>query len=73
MFDYLHATEPGALINLGVHGHFGGRPAMTAVFRQILEYLPRPEGVWFAHHHEVAKWVTEQGIENTSYAARFGK
>src|SRR4030095_9917342 len=23
-FDYLHACEPGALLNLGVHSHFGG-------------------------------------------------
>ena len=36
MFDYLHACEPGALINIGVHSHFGGRPAMAAVFRQLL-------------------------------------
>jgi peptidoglycan/xylan/chitin deacetylase (PgdA/CDA1 family) len=73
MFDYLHATEPGALINIGVHSHFGGRPAMTAIFRQILEYFRGQKDVWFAHHHEVAKWVTDQGIENTSYAARFSK
>ena len=71
MFDYLHACEPGALINLGVHSHFGGRPAMTAMFRQILEYFRGQKDVWFAHHHEVAKWMTEQSIENTSYAARF--
>ncbi|MBX9826221.1 MAG: polysaccharide deacetylase family protein [Xanthobacteraceae bacterium] len=73
MFDYLHACEPGALINLGVHSHFGGRPAMTAVFRQILEYFRSQKDVWFAHHHEVAKWVTEQGFDNTSYTARFSK
>ena len=60
MFDYLHACEPGALINLGVHSHFGGRPAMTAIFRQILEYFRSQKDVWFAHHHEVAKWMTEQ-------------
>ena len=44
MFDYLHACEPGGLINIGVHSHFGGRPAMAAVFRQILEYLREPQG-----------------------------
>ena len=44
MFDYLHACEPGSLINIGIHSHFGGRPTMAAVFRQILEYLPPPQG-----------------------------
>jgi allantoinase len=73
MFDYLHAHEPGALINLGIHAHFGGRPLMTAMFRQILEYFRGKQGVWFAHHHEVAKWIVEQNIEETSYASRFLK
>ena len=71
MFDYLHACEPGGLINIGVHSHFGGRPAMAAVFRQILEYLRSHKDVWFAHHHEVAKWIVEQKFEDTSYPTRF--
>ncbi|HWL31157.1 MAG TPA: polysaccharide deacetylase family protein [Xanthobacteraceae bacterium] len=72
MFDYLHACEPGALINIGVHSHVGGRPAMAAVFRQVLDYLRSRKDVWFAHHHEVAKWIVDQGVEDTSYAKRFG-
>ena len=71
MFDYLHACEPGALINLGVHSHFGGRPLMAAMFRKILEYFRGHKDVWFAHHHEVAKWIVDQKIEDTSYATRF--
>lgn len=71
MFDYLHACEPGSLINIGVHSHFGGRPLMAAVFRQILEYLRGQKDVWFAQHHEVAKWFVDQGIQDTSYARRF--
>jgi peptidoglycan/xylan/chitin deacetylase (PgdA/CDA1 family) len=70
-FDYLHACEPGALINIGVHSHFGGRPAMAAVFRQVLDYLRSKKDVWFARHHEVAKWIVDQKIEDTSYAGRF--
>ena len=71
MFDYLHACEPGALINIGVHSHFGGRPAMAAVFRQLLEYLRSQKGVWFAHHREVARWIAEQKFEDTTYPTRF--
>ena len=70
-FDYLHACEPGALINIGVHSHFGGRPLMTAMFRQILEYFRGHKDVWFAQHHEVAKWLVDQKIDDTSYANRF--
>jgi peptidoglycan/xylan/chitin deacetylase (PgdA/CDA1 family) len=70
-FDYLYACEPGALINLGVHSHFGGRPLMAAMFRQILEYFKSHKDVWFAQHHEIAKWMVEQQIEDTAYARRF--
>jgi allantoinase len=35
-FDYLHACEPGSLINVGLHSHFGGRPLMSAMFRKVL-------------------------------------
>jgi peptidoglycan/xylan/chitin deacetylase (PgdA/CDA1 family) len=73
MFDYLYACEPGALINIGIHAHFGGRPAMAAIFRQILEYFRSHKDVWFAQHHEVAKWIKDEGIETTSYASRFSK
>ena len=66
------SLEPGALINLGVHSHFGGRPLMAAMFRNILEYFRGHKDVWFAQHHEVAKWIVEQKIEDTSYAKRFG-
>ena len=73
MFDYLHACEPGALINLGVHTHFGGRPAMTAIFRMILEYFRGHKDVWFARHDEVAKWIVEQKVTDTSYPSRFSR
>ncbi|MBM3526757.1 MAG: hypothetical protein FJX62_01575 [Alphaproteobacteria bacterium] len=70
-FDYLYACEPGALLHLGVHAHFGGRPLMTAMFRQVLEYLKSHKDVWFAQHHEIAKWIADQQIEDTAYARRF--
>jgi hypothetical protein len=43
------------------------------VFRQILEYFRSQKDVWFAHHHEVAKWLVDEKIEDTSYATRFPK
>ena len=70
-FDYLYACEPGALINLGVHSHFGGRPLMAAMFRKILEYFRSHQDVWFVQHHELAKWMVDQRIEDTAYAQRF--
>ena len=71
-FDYLRACEPGGLINIGIHSHFGGRPAMAAVFRQLLDHLRGHKDVWFAHHRDVAKWIVEQKFEDTSYPTRFG-
>jgi peptidoglycan/xylan/chitin deacetylase (PgdA/CDA1 family) len=69
-FDYLYACEPGALINLGVHSHFGGRPLMAAMFRKILEYFRGHKDVWFVQHHELAKWMVDRNIGDTSYARR---
>jgi peptidoglycan/xylan/chitin deacetylase (PgdA/CDA1 family) len=70
-FDYLYACEPGALLNIGIHSHFGGRPLMAAMFRKVLEYLKSHKDVWFAQHHEVAKWMVDQKIEDTAYPHRF--
>lgn len=70
-FDYLYACEPGALINIGIHSHFGGRPLMAAMFRKVLEYFRGHKDVWFAQHHEVAKWLVDRQIEDTAYARRF--
>jgi peptidoglycan/xylan/chitin deacetylase (PgdA/CDA1 family) len=44
-FEYLNACEPGALLNLGIHSHFGGRPLMAAMFRKTLGYLKSQSGV----------------------------
>jgi allantoinase len=72
-FDYLHAHEPGALINLGIHAHFGGRPLMAVMFRQILDYLRSQKDVWFARHDEIAQWMNDRKTDNPSYASRFFK
>jgi len=69
--DYLYACEPGALINIGVHSHFGGRPLMAAIFREVLQYFQTHKDVWFARHEDVANWLAEQKTKNTTYADRF--
>ncbi len=70
-FDYLHACEPGSLINVGVHSHFGGRPLMSAMFRKVLQYLKGFPDVWFPQHAEVAQWMLDNKIEHPTYASRF--
>ena len=55
-----------------MHGHFGGRPLISAVLDQLLTYMKGRPGVWFARHDELARWVNERGIDELSYAARFG-
>jgi peptidoglycan/xylan/chitin deacetylase (PgdA/CDA1 family) len=70
-FEFLNASEPGALLNLGVHSHFGGRPLMSAIFKKTLEYLKGQQDIWFAQHHEVAQWLTEQKADELSYRGRF--
>jgi hypothetical protein len=59
-FDYLYQNEPGAMINLTVHAHFGGRPLMTAMLAEILRYMKGFSGVWFARHDEAATWVVSK-------------
>jgi len=70
-FDDLYAHEPMALINIGIHSHFGGRPMMAAMFRRILDYMRSFPEVWFPRHEEIARWMIAEGIENPSFAGRF--
>jgi peptidoglycan/xylan/chitin deacetylase (PgdA/CDA1 family) len=70
-FDYLYAHEPMGLINIGFHSHFGGRPLMTAMLRQVLGYCKGFPQVWFPLHREIAQWMIDENIEDPSYAKRF--
>jgi peptidoglycan/xylan/chitin deacetylase (PgdA/CDA1 family) len=56
-FDYLYSAEKPSMINLTVHAHFGGRPLMSAMLSELLEYMKNFSEVWFARHDEVARWV----------------
>lgn len=70
-FDYLYANEPGALINLTLHSHFGGRPLISSVFNQILMYFKQHDGVWYPRHDELAEWFRSTGIQSVPFSRRF--
>ncbi len=70
-FDYLYRHEPMALLHVAIHGHFGGRPLMAAMFLKLLEYLKTFEDAWFPRHRELIQWMEAQGIDGLPYAGRF--
>ncbi|MDH3445456.1 MAG: polysaccharide deacetylase family protein [Deltaproteobacteria bacterium] len=70
-FDYLYAHEPMGLLHVAIHGHFGGRPLVAAMFLKLLEYLKGFEDVWFPRHRELIQWMGEQNIDGLSYSERF--
>ena len=70
-FDFLYNQEPNAFINITLHGHFGGRPLISAVVDQILCYITGHPGVWVPRHDELADWVNDNKIDEIGYAQRF--
>jgi hypothetical protein len=70
-FDYLAANEPMSLLVLVIHCQFGGRPLMTAVLQEILQYIAKSPDVWFARHEELANWALAGGVDEVSYRERY--
>ena len=70
-FDYLYRNEPAAMLVLTLHCHFGGRPLVTAVFEQIINYIRQFQDVWFARHAELGDWARAHSDLDTSYRKRF--
>ena len=70
-FDYLHQNEPMALLVLVIHCQFGGRPLITAVLQEVLQYMAQFPDVWFARHEELARWALAAGADEHSYQSRF--
>ncbi|WP_296556755.1 polysaccharide deacetylase family protein [Pigmentiphaga sp.] len=70
-FDFLYRKEPNAFINITVHGHFGGRPLISAMLDEVLGYIASHPGVWFPRHDELAHWVNEHRIGFIPYSERF--
>lgn len=61
LFDFQYQQEPGSMINITMHGNFGGRPLMTAQLDKFLSYMGQFEGVWMPRHDELAEWTQAQG------------
>jgi peptidoglycan/xylan/chitin deacetylase (PgdA/CDA1 family) len=55
--NFLHRNEPGGLLNLTLHAHFGARPPMAAMLVEILDHLRALGSVWFPRHDELAAYV----------------
>jgi peptidoglycan/xylan/chitin deacetylase (PgdA/CDA1 family) len=70
-FEYLYSQERLGLLNIGIHGHFGGRPLMSAAFLKVLRHLSGFSGVWFATHGEIAEWFAALGVDEIPAAWRF--
>jgi peptidoglycan/xylan/chitin deacetylase (PgdA/CDA1 family) len=71
MFEHLYTQERLGLVNVAIHGHFGGRPLMSAVFSKVLRHLASFSDVWFANHAEIAQWFVGLGVEQISPEQRF--
>jgi peptidoglycan/xylan/chitin deacetylase (PgdA/CDA1 family) len=56
-FDFLYKVEPGSLLNITLHAHFGARPPIAAMVHEILEYIRGHDAVWFARHDELSRHV----------------
>lgn len=69
-FEYLYSQERLGLINIGIHGHFGGRPLMSAMFLKVLGHLSGFSDVWLATHGEIVDWFSALGVDEIPAAQR---
>ena len=70
-FEYLHSQERLGLVNVAIHGHFGGRPLMSAMFSKVLGHFKGHRDVWFATHSEIADWFSALGVDRIAPEQRF--
>ncbi|VCU71952.1 Peptidoglycan deacetylase [Pigmentiphaga humi] len=70
-FDYLYRHEPMSMLVLTLHCHFGGRPMVTAVFDQIVEYIAGHPDVWFCRLEELGDWALAQTQDEHPYRGRY--
>jgi allantoinase len=70
-FDYLYENEPMGLLVFVIHCQFGGRPLITAVLQEVLQYISRFPDVWFARHEELGRWALAADVDEHNYASRF--
>jgi allantoinase len=69
-FDFLYNNEPGGLVVISMHAHFGGRSMMTAAYDELIRYFKTFPDVWFARHEELGAWASQQGTGEKSYNRR---
>jgi allantoinase len=70
-FDYLQRNEPMSMLVLTLHCHFGGRPMITSVFEELVNYLKQQSDVWFVRHAELARWALDAKVDEHSYQSRY--
>jgi peptidoglycan/xylan/chitin deacetylase (PgdA/CDA1 family) len=47
-------------VDLLLHTHMGGRPALAGVFERALAYARAYDGVWFARRRDIAEWMLKR-------------
>jgi allantoinase len=70
-FDYLSENESMALLVLVIHCQFGGRPLMTSVVQEVLQYIGKSPDIWFARHEELANWALASSVDEHTYRDRY--
>ena len=70
-FDFLYKYEPGSLLNITVHCHWGGRPPIMAMVTQLYEYFTSFPDVWFASSADIARWVLKESVSGQTYQERY--
>ncbi len=70
MFDYLRKNELIALQTLVIHCQFGGRPLITAVLTELLQYMAKSRDCWFTTHEALADWALQQNVDEHTYQSR---
>lgn len=70
-FDYLYRYEPGSILNLSVHCHWGGRPPIMAMVEKLLTYMTGFPDVWLPTEAEIAEYMNAQNFDELWYAERY--
>jgi peptidoglycan/xylan/chitin deacetylase (PgdA/CDA1 family) len=71
MFDYLRKYESIGLQTLVIHCQFGGRPLITAMLTELLQYMAKSRDAWFTTHAVLADWALKQNVDEHTYQSRY--
>jgi len=58
------AYQEGTMFILTMHPHYIGQRSRIVNLRELIDYIRRMEGVWFATHEEAARYVRAQAGMN---------